>query len=175
MKIPAITPRLPRVLATLAACAIAPAGAPAQQPPVGAPPGAKLVLDAAAQGVQIYTCEKKSDGYRWVFSAPDAALFDPTGRQVGTHFAGPTWQMQDGSRIVGEVAAQAPAAEPHAISWLLLHVKSHAGNGLLDNVGLVRRVDTHGGTAPDTGCDATKATEQARMRYTARYLFYTSP
>lgn len=95
-------------LATLAACAAA-TGALAQQPTVAAPPGAKLLLDAAAQGVQIYTCKKESDGYRWVFSAPDAALFDAAGRQIGIHFAGPTWQMEDGSKIVGEVEARAPA------------------------------------------------------------------
>ena len=120
-------------------------------------------------------CKKESDGYRWVFSAPDAALFDAAGRQIGIHFAGPTWQMEDGSKIVGEVEARAPAPEPHAITWLRLRVKSHAGNGVLSSVGLVRRVETHGGTAPETPCDATQAAVQARMRYTARYLFYTFP
>jgi hypothetical protein len=174
MSMSAINHRFLRILATLAVCATA-TGASAQQPLVAAPPGAKLLLEAAAQGVQIYTCETGSDGYHWVFSAPDAALFDTAGRQIGTHFAGPTWQMEDGSKIVGEVEAQAPAPEPHAITWLLLRVKSHAGNGLLSSVGLVRRIDTHAGTAPATACDATHAAVQARMRYTARYLFYVAP
>ena len=84
------------------------------------PAGARLVLETAAQGVQIYTCEKAGDLYRWAFTAPDAALFDQSGRQIGTHFAGPSWQLLDTSKIIGEVVAQAPAPEPHAIAWLLL-------------------------------------------------------
>jgi len=150
-------------------------GAFAQEPLVPAPQGATLLLEAAAQGVQIYACEKAADAYRWVFKAPDAMLFDNTGRQIGTHFAGPSWQLADGSKIVGEVVAQAPSPEPHAIAWLLLRVKSHDGSGALSKAGLVRRVDTQAGTAPTTACDATQASTEARMRYTARYLFYAAP
>jgi hypothetical protein len=61
------------------------------------------------------------------------------------------------------------------VAWLLLRVKSHAGNGVLGDAGLVRRIATHGGAAPATGCDAAHTATQARMRYTAHYLFYTSP
>ncbi|HET6239448.1 MAG TPA: DUF3455 domain-containing protein [Acetobacteraceae bacterium] len=149
--------------------------ATAQEQSITPPPNAKLLLEAAAQGVQIYTCKQANDGYHWVFIAPDAALFDTAGRQIGTHFAGPSWQLDDGSKIVGEVVAQAPAPEPHAITWLLLRVKAHDGHGLLSGVDLVRRIDTQGGAAPATICDATQATTQARMRYTARYLFYAAP
>jgi hypothetical protein len=150
--------------------------APAEdQQRTAVPPGARLILEAAAQGVQIYTCEKASDGYRWAFTAPDAALFDETGRQIGTHFAGPSWQLLDTSKIIGEVVAQAPAPEPHAIAWLLLRTKSHEGSGVLNNVELVRRTDTLGGAPPATACDATQTGTQARMRYTAHYLFYAAP
>jgi hypothetical protein len=162
------------VLATLAACAITTAAA-AQPQTVAPPPGATQLLDAQAQGVQVYTCEPSANGYHWAFTAPDAWLFDPTGRQIGTHFAGPTWQLQDGSKIVGAVQAQAASPEPNAVAWLLLRVTSHAGTGLLGNAGFVRRIDTHGGAAPTTGCDATQAKTQARMRYTARYVFYAAP
>jgi hypothetical protein len=138
---------------------------------VAAPPGDRLLLEATARGVQIYACKQDGDGNRWVLVAPEAALFDATGRQIGTHFAGPTWQLADGSQIVGEVAAQAPAPEPGAIAWLLLRVKSHQGSGVLSGVSAVRRIDTQGGIAPVTACDAT----QARIQYTARYLFYADP
>ncbi len=165
--------RLPRaVLVLLLASAT---GALAEAPGVSAPPGARLLLEVEAQGVQIYACGKASDGYHWLFKAPDAALFDTTGRQVGTHFAGPTWQMADGSKIVGEVVGQAPAPDPHAIAWLLLRVKSHDGSGILSEAGWVRRVDTQAGVAPATPCDAAQALPEARMRYTARYLFYATP
>jgi Protein of unknown function (DUF3455) len=142
---------------------------------VDAPPGAKLIVRAAAQGVQIYKCQKIDGEYHWVFSAPKAALFDPAGQQIGTHFAGPTWQMQDGSKIVGELVSQVPATDPHAIAWLLLRVKSHDGNGVLSDVNLVRRIDTLGGAAPATGCDADHDSSQVRMRYMASYLFYAAP
>jgi hypothetical protein len=146
-------------------------GASAEEQRVAAPPGARLLLEATAQGVQIYTCEKDGDGHRWVFTAPEAALFDAAGQQIGTHFTGPSWQLADGSKIVGEVVAQAPSPEPHAIAWLLLRAKSHEGSGVLSSANVVHRIDTQGGTAPATVCDAT----QVRMQYTARYLFYTVP
>lgn len=163
------------VLATLLAWVTATAAAAEDQQRVAAPAGARLVLETAAQGVQIYTCEQAGDGYRWTFTAPDAALFDESGRQIGNHFAGPSWQLLDTSKIVGEVVTQAPAPEPHAIAWLLLRAKSHEGSGALNNAELVRRTDTLGGAAPATACDAVQMGTQARMRYTAHYLFYTAP
>src|SRR5215470_2012550 len=73
------------------------------------PPGSVLLSELLADGVQIYTCEAKSGGFEWSFKAPEANLFDRQGRQVGTHFAGPTWKMADGSAVVGEVVAKADA------------------------------------------------------------------
>jgi hypothetical protein len=161
--------------AVLALMAAATTETTAAEPLVPAPAGARLVLETAGQGVQIYACEKTADSYRWAFKAPDAALFDRTGRQVGTHFAGPTWQLADGSRITGEVVAHAPAPAPGAIPWLLLRVTTHTGSGLLSRVALVRRIDTQGGTAPAAACGAAQASTEARMRYTATYLFYAGP
>lgn len=166
-----------RVACTLVGLLVAASPALAQeqkqgQEQVAAPQGAKLLLEAIGQGVQIYTCERTPDGYRWTFSAPDAALFDADGRQIGTHFAGPTWQLDDGGKITGQVIGHAAASVPHAVDWLLLRVTSHEGGGALRDVGLVRRIETRGGAAPAAGCDAAHAAEKARMRYAARYLFY---
>jgi uncharacterized protein DUF3455 len=157
------------VSATITTTAVA-----AEEQRVAEPPGARLMLETIAQGVQIYSCQKGNDGFRWMFTAPEAALFDAAGRQIGVHFAGPTWQLDDSSTIVGEVVAQSPSPEPHAIAWLLLRVRSREGSGIFSGVDLVRRVETQGGTAPATVCDATQP-PQARMRYTARYLFYAVP
>ena len=140
-------------------------------PPAGSP----LVLELFADGVQIYTCDPKGDGYGWSFNAPDARLFDKQGRQVGTHFSGPTWELDDGSEVVGEVVAKADAPEPHAIQWLLLRVKSHQGSGTLSSVAYISRIETEGGLAPSTGCDANNLSAQARMRYSATYQFYSAP
>jgi hypothetical protein len=74
------------------------------------PEGSVWLLEVVADGVQIYTCEAKDGGFAWSFKAPEANLFDKQGRQVGTHFAGPTWKIDDGSAIVGEVNLQSRCA-----------------------------------------------------------------
>ena len=84
--------------------------------------------------VQIYTCGAKETRFDWSFKAPEANLFDGQGRQIGTHFGGPTWKIDDGSAVVDEVIARADAPEPGAIQWLLLRAKSHEGSGILSPV-----------------------------------------
>lgn len=138
---------------------------------VPAPNGAPLLLAVDADGVQIYTCEAKDQGFAWAFKAPEANLFDKQGRQIGTHFGGPTWKFADGS-VVGEVAARADAPSSGAIPWLLLKPKSHEGSGVAANAAFIRRADTKGGAAPTVGCDAAHKGEQARIRYYALYQFF---
>jgi hypothetical protein len=139
---------------------------------VPAPPGAPLLLEATADGVQIYACEAQGQGFAWVFKGPEANLFDKQGRQVGTHFGGPTWKAIDGTTVVGEVAAKADAPIAGAIPWLLLKAKSHEGTGALTKVAFIRRAETRGGAAPGAGCDASHRAEEARMRYSALYQFF---
>src|SRR5712692_2523196 len=66
-------------------------------------------LNLAAKGTQNYTCQEKAGKFEWVFTAPEAELFDGSGSKVGTHFAGPTWQLEDGSKVVGAVKEKAPS------------------------------------------------------------------
>jgi hypothetical protein len=141
---------------------------------VAPPAGATLLLRLVADGVQIYTCEAKESRSEWVFKSPEATLFDTSGRQTGTHFAGPSWRLADGSVVVGEVAARQDALEAGAIPWLLLRAKSHDGAGILANTTVIRRIETKGGAAPKTGCDAAHVADQARMRYSAVYEFYAT-
>ncbi len=138
---------------------------------VPAPKGAPLLLAVDADGVQIYACEARDQGFAWVFKAPEANLFDKQGRQIGTHFAGPSWKLADG-RVVGEVAARADAPASGAIPWLLLKSKSYDGSGVPANAAFIRRADTKGGAAPAAGCDAAHKGEQARIRYYALYQFF---
>jgi hypothetical protein len=77
--------------------------ADADQVTVVPPEDSMLLLEVVVDGVQIYTCEAKDGGFAWSFKAPEATFFDKRGRQVGTHFAGPTWKMDDGCVVVGEV------------------------------------------------------------------------
>jgi hypothetical protein len=156
-----------RVIATFAAVVLASGAAMAQElvPP---PDGAKLLLEAMAEGVQIYTCEAQG----WVLKAPDAKLVDKQGHEVATHFAGPTWKATDGSSVVGEVMARADAPGGKAIPWLLLKAKSHDGSGLMANVAFIRRSITRDGLAAPAGCDAARKGAELRSPYAALYQFY---
>jgi hypothetical protein len=106
-------------------------------------------------------------------SAPDARLFDEGGRQIATHFAGPTWRSTDGSQVKGKVVAQ-ESPDSDAIPWLLLTAIEHSGAGIMSNVDSIQRIDTKGGTAPVTGCDAQHQGEKTRVGYTADYVFYSA-
>jgi hypothetical protein len=150
------------------------AGDLAEAPMLAPPAGTRLILRSAADGVQIYVCEASSNGFVWVFKAPEAALFDENGRQVGKHFAGPSWQALDGSIVTGEVAGKADAPAAGAIPWLLLRAKSHSGAGQFAEIGFVQRLDTKGGLAPTGGCDSAQVGREARMRYSATYVFYAA-
>jgi len=127
-----------------------------------------------AKGVQIYECRAKKDsgGYEWAFVAPDAQLSDRTGRAIGTHGAGPSWQASDGSRVVGTVKQRADAPTAGAIPWLLLTAKSDGPPGAFSKVTSIQRVNTVGGVAPETGCGATTNGTKTRVAYTADYYFF---
>jgi hypothetical protein len=162
---------LTRSLFTFAALSLfaAPAiaqGVPAKLVPPQAGP---LVGRYAAKGVQIYVCTIKGDGSEWAFKAPEAELIDAQGRPVAKHYAGPTWEAPDGSKIVGKILASEPAPKTDAIPWLLLSAES-SGSGVLAGARFVQRVNTYGGVGP-TGACPTAGTER-RVDYTADYIFY---
>ena len=142
---------------------------------VAPPNGAPLILEAQADGVQIYTCENKDKGPEWVFKAPEANLFDARGQQIGTHFAGPSWKLTEGSSVTGTVVSKAEAPVQGAIPWLLLKATTHEGSGVLTTVSTIRRTDTKGGSAPAAGCNANHLGDQVRMRYSATYQFFGNP
>jgi hypothetical protein len=128
----------------------------------------RLARQARAEGDQIYTC----DGSSWVLAGPEAKLFDETGKEIGSHFAGPTWEWSDGSRVVGRPVASA-MPDPDSIPWLLLIAIDHQGNGVLQQVSSIQRLSTKGGKASATGCDASHKGAKMRAHYTALYCFYT--
>lgn len=151
----------------------------AAEPPDGlpeslrVPPGHELLLRALAVGVQIYTCQATAAGYEWAFKAPEASLFNGNVQLIGTHYAGPTWQAPDGSRVVGARVEAADAPNPASIPWLLLRATAHEGTGPFSEVTYIQRVLTGGGVAPPAqGCDASHVGEEARVDYIAMYYFY---
>jgi hypothetical protein len=139
------------------------------------PASAVLLFELGARGDQIYTCAAKPEdpaAFVWTFKAPQAELFNARGEVVGSHFAAPTWQSQDGSSVMGAVVARADAPSKNAIPWLLLEAKSHAGDGVFSTITHIQRLDTKGGVAPGKGCDATHAGEEVLVPYKATYAFY---
>jgi len=164
----------------VAACGTAPkseqVGASAAVPEALRPPANQvLALEAQATGVQIYECTASRDQpgrYEWTFKAPEADLYDETGRKVGKHYAGPTWEALDGSKVVGEVKARDDGPDPKAIPWLLLNAKSTSGKGVLTQIKSIQRLRTVEGKAPSTPCGPSNAQQVARVPYKAAYYFY---
>jgi hypothetical protein len=134
------------------------------------PAGATLILTLHATGDQVYTC----DGSAWTLAHPDARLFDDQGRQVGTHFAGPTWEYTDHSRVIGKPIANA-APDPDSVPWLLVQAKDHQGEGVMQKVAFIQRLYTKGGKAPAAGCNSNQKGQETRTHYSAAYLFYSAP
>ena len=165
------------VLATVACgLTIAPAAAQAPKleelPAALKPAGLSAYLEVPATGVQIYTCGKNDAGaWTWVFKAPEAVLFDKDKKQIGKHYAGPTWEGEDGGKVVGAAKANVPAPTGNDIPWLWLEIKSSEGSGQFTQAKAIQRILTLGGTAPPSGCDEANANKESRVPYTATYLF----
>jgi len=150
------------------------AAAGAQQVPEALQPPAneQQVLQLHAKGDQVYSCKVDGPQPGWTLKAPDAQLFDKDGKVFGKHFAGPSWQARDGSRVAGKAAANAPSPEADSIPWLLVKVVSREGEGVLARVTSVQRINTKGGKAPASGCDAEHAGQEVRVAYSADYVFF---
>ena len=145
----------------------------AQQVPkeTHASPEERLLFHVHAKGDQVYTCKGDGAQFAWTLKAPDAKLFDKDGKPFGKHFAGPFWEANDGSRVTGKAVASA-SLDADSIPWLIVNIISHDGNGVLSPATKILRVNTKGGKAPASGCDAPHADQQIRASYSADYLFY---
>jgi hypothetical protein len=152
------------------------------------PSGATLKIHDHAIGVQVYTCTASTGGtggggtggtgggatsYAWVLKQPDAILYDSSFAQVGTHGLGPNWTSTDGSVVNGARVAGANSTMAGAIPWLLLSATSNTGTGVFSDITFIQRLNTAGGPAPATGCDATTSGMDTRIPYSADYYFFT--
>ena len=141
------------------------------------PRNATLLLAAHGEGVQIYTCQSAKDDasrFSWTLAAPEASIADQDGKPVGKHYAGPTWEAGDGSKVVGEVIARDDGPDASAIPWLLLRAKSASGHGRLGAVTFIQRLHTVGGQSPTAGCSAATVDHVVRVDYSADYNFYVA-
>lgn len=177
---PASSVGVPAAAATAAGTASASSSdsiPPPATPPTIAVAGIPVLLKAAAKGAQVYVCKAKEGApstFEWTLTGPDAQLFDDKGQPIGKHYAGPTWELGDGSKVIAKLHAKVDAPDPNAIAWLLLDTKETQGTGLMTRVKSIQRVATAGGKAPATGCDAAHGGAETRANYTATYYFYGS-
>jgi Protein of unknown function (DUF3455) len=149
-----------------------PTGAQAVPEQLEPPANERLLLQVHAKGDQIYLCKAESAQFRWTLKAPEAQLFSKDGKPFGKHFAGPSWEANDGSRVTGKAAASAPSPDADSIPWLLLTVVGRSAEGVLAHVTSIQRLHTKGGEAPLTSCDRAHVGQELRVPYSADYLFF---
>jgi len=172
-------------------------------PPVPAgievPAGNTAFLEGHGVGTQNYICLPcpnpstpakqcpDASGFAWLLFTPEAILSNDHGKQLTSHFFSPnpaedgtiraTWQdSRDSSIVWGGQAIAAPV--PDAIPWLLLPMAGTQagpfGCGTLTATTFIQRLNTAGGVAPSTPCDAADVGTKAFIPYTADYFFYTA-
>jgi Protein of unknown function (DUF3455) len=127
-----------------------------------------VILLVHAAGAQIYECKADArGGMNWVFREPIATLVRG-GLTIGRHYAGPTWELNDGDVVTGRPSASAPGATPDDVALLKLDAVGHRGSGVLKDAKLVLRLNTHGGVLKG---ECPKAGELRAEPYSADYLF----
>lgn len=151
--------------ATFAAAALA----AAELPEAISAPGETLIATMHAEGAQLYECKADPAGKLvWQFREPIAALL-VDGKTIGRHFAGPKWELDDGSRVAGKVIARAPGATAADIPLLKLVATSQRDRGLLAGVSTILRLNTRGGVAEG---DCERSGSMLSVPYSADYAFY---
>lgn len=156
----------------LVAVTTGPSTAAAQTPAVQSAFGVArrtVLLSVRGVGAQIYQCKPSANGAKaWALREPIATLIGVDGQTLGRHFAGPTWEMADGSAVKGHVSATAPGAGPGDIAQLKLDIVDHKGGGVLAAATTVLRLNTLGGGLSGA-CET--AGEFRAAPYAADYVF----
>jgi hypothetical protein len=150
--------------------------------PANLPNGNTRVATYYAEGVQKYKAQPVAGTnpvtYQWVFVAPKADLYDASNKKVGTHGAGPYWQLfqtvpgSPNDSIFGQQFAPPKAASggDGNIDWLQLIPKdSKTPTGIFANVSYIQRIATKGGKAPAIA--PVNVNDTIDVKYTAIYRF----
>ena len=150
---------------------------PAVAVPENLPNGNTRVATYYAVGVQKYKARVKAGSdpvtYEWVFVAPQADLYDLTNSKVGTHGAGPFWEVSPSDSIFAQhftPARTAPSPDAESIDWLLLMPKNGTTpTGIFADVDYIQRIATKGGKAPLT--PPASLTHTVDVKYKTVYRF----
>jgi hypothetical protein len=130
-------------------------------------------------GVHIYQCRVTANDattnaavntFAWSFVAPDATLSD--GARTTARLASPNLieSASDRGSVSGLVRASQQAG--NNLPWTLMRAQPIGDAGLFTGVTSIQRVNTNGGMAPATGCNADSVGSEARVAYSADYYFY---
>lgn len=141
---------------------------------VRVPAGQRLVMTTTGVGEITYECREKKDmagQHEWAFVGPVATLYGADRQAVGKYYAGPTWEAGDGSKVSGKQLAVAPAS-PGSIPLQLVKADPATGHGAMTGVSYIQRLNTKGGVAPASPCDATSKGTRRQVAYEADYVFY---
>ncbi|WP_438766063.1 DUF3455 domain-containing protein [Kushneria sp. TE3] len=142
---------------------------------VQVPDGNTVALETVGVGAIKYMCETNDAGdVAWVFKGPSAALNDSDGDQVGSYYGPPaTWEALDGSKVTGTQVGTADNGDDN-IPLQLVEANPAEGEGAMTGVSYIQRLNTEGGVAPDTACDADHEGATAIVTYQADYIFWTA-
>lgn len=152
-------------IGTLTAAALA----SAELPETIAAPGETLIATIHAEGAQVHECKPDFAGrLAWQFREPIATLL-VDGKTVGRHFAGPTWELDDGSVVAGKVVARAPGANATDIPLLKLAALPRHDRGSLAGATTIQRINTRGGMT-EGPCESAGVLRS--VPYSADYAFF---
>ncbi|WP_432720738.1 DUF3455 domain-containing protein [Jeongeupia wiesaeckerbachi] len=166
-------------LLLLTACASSPTMQQSSLPePIRVSPPDELLMHTTGVGEITYECRAKKDAagqFEWAFAGPKAVLYDQGRNVVGKYYAGPTWEMTDGSKVTGAQVAVSPAPQPGNIPLQLVKANPPSATGKMVVVSFIQRINTKGGVAPALPCASVNAGEKRQVAYEADYLFYAAP
>jgi hypothetical protein len=153
----------------LAALILPASVAAAEVPEAVAVTGESWIGTMHAEGAQVYECKSDTAGkLTWQFREPIATLI-VDGETVGTHYAGPHWELNDGSKIIGKVTGRAPGDTDMDIPLLRLESTPESQRGLLAGITSIQRLNTRGGVASGP-CE--RVGSMLSVPYSADYVFH---
>ena len=135
------------------------------------PAGNEVAFRLKGVGVQIYVWTQSTvdpTKFSWVLKAPHAVLLHHDDI-LGIHFGGPTWQGNDGSKVVA-TRINGVTVDADAVPWLLLKATSNVGPGIFADITYIQRVKTDGGLAPVQ--PGAVVGQEVLVPYDADYYFY---
>jgi hypothetical protein len=149
--------------------------------PANLPAGYTRVATFYAEGVQKYKSQLVPNSnpveYEWVFTAPEADLFDASNKKIGIHGAGPYWKLLNNTDSIFGQQYNPPryafSPDPKSIDWLLLMPKTgKTPTGIFAGVNHIQRIATSGGKKPSAPPGGPG--QYADIKYTAVYRFTKS-